>query len=188
MKKDAVLLGRIGILLPAALVVPLLNNLAGIGLIVLLLLSHYYFAKVYEKPLIFRAALAGYMLHVILSAVFIFFVFKSLLSQEADSLVAGFKQLSEGFFGARIFPGSIQIVFLIIALVIGFVLIYISLRSLSKATDVKYFNIAGLLYLIGSAGLLIYYIGIIVMLAGWIFHIIAYFSVKPEREMQNEAV
>ncbi|WP_176694095.1 hypothetical protein [Anaerophaga thermohalophila] len=53
MKKQAITLGRIGILLPIAAIIPIINMFVGIAVIVLLLMSHNYFSKVYEKPLIF---------------------------------------------------------------------------------------------------------------------------------------
>ncbi|MBS3775681.1 MAG: hypothetical protein KGY70_10865, partial [Bacteroidales bacterium] len=59
MKSQAITLGRIGILLPIAIIIPFLGALAGLASMILLLFSHYYFAKAYEKPEIFKKALTG---------------------------------------------------------------------------------------------------------------------------------
>ncbi len=57
MKKQAITLGRIGILLPIAIIIPFLGAFAGLATIVLLLISHYYLSKTYEEPEIFNMSI-----------------------------------------------------------------------------------------------------------------------------------
>ncbi len=185
MKQQAVNLGRIGILLPLAFFIPVLNNFANLASIVLLLISHYRFSRIYNKPIIFNAALAGYIIQVLLTALFMFILVKTLVFKDGASAVEAFMSFIDAFAIGNMFPTSSRVVLMIVAVAIGFLFIYFSLRSLSQATGVKYFNIAGLLYLIGSLGLLIYYAGIVLIFVAWIFHIIAYFSVKAEPEEQS---
>lgn len=69
MKKQAINLGRIGILLPLAFIIPFLNAFAGIASLVLILMSQNYFSKHYGKPEIFKKTLMALLskLLVILS-------------------------------------------------------------------------------------------------------------------------
>ncbi|MCF8330916.1 MAG: hypothetical protein K9H84_00535 [Bacteroidales bacterium] len=64
MKRQAITLGRVGILLPIASFIPVLGQLAGIAAQVLLLISHNYFSKIYEEPGIFKNALTGFIVQI----------------------------------------------------------------------------------------------------------------------------
>ncbi|MCF8330917.1 MAG: DUF996 domain-containing protein [Bacteroidales bacterium] len=65
-------------------------------------------------------------------------------------------------------------------MIIGFYFLYKALVSLAEKTNVKHFKTAGLLYFIGAIGMIVFFLGSIVIFAAWIFHIIAYFTIPQE--------
>ena len=77
----------------------------------------------------------------------------------------------------------------VLAWIVGiFFAIYVSrsLEALAKITGEKMFNTAGLLIFIGAI-LTIIFLGIIVSFIGWIYLIIAFFSLPDELELEEVA-
>jgi uncharacterized membrane protein len=143
MKKQAITLGRIGILLPIASIIGMI--IIGIG--------------------------AG----------------SAFLTMSAD----GFDPENIQQLMTVIFESGLTIIggLLIVAgAIIGSYFIFQALKVLAAESGVKQFRIAGLLYFIGSIGLLLFGIGAIVSFIGWIIHIVAYFSIQAEDSIVEEAV
>ena len=184
MKGQAITLGRIGILLPIAVIIPFLGPLAQIGALVLLLFSHYYFSKSYEKPEIFKKALIGTIIVVagnVIGGIFIAIGVGTAIFTSADT---GLNMSNYQEIMGQIFGGGMSIFGLIIMLAAGIVGVYFifkSLQVLGETTNINLFKTAGLLYLIGIISSIIL-VGFFVVFAGWILHVIAYFSLRQEQE------
>jgi uncharacterized membrane protein len=186
MKKQAITLGRIGILLPIATIIPFINIFVGIAVIVLLLMSHNYFSKVYEKPLIFKKVLIGTIIEIAANIIG-WIIFAVAIGSAALSLSSGgevdadyFQKITSVLFesAATIIGGII----ILAGLIIGFYFIWQGMKLLAEQTGVKLFNTAGMLYFIGSIGTIIFGLGFIVIFAGWIVHIVAYFTVQSDEK------
>jgi len=184
MKGQAITLGRIGILLPIAIIIPFLGPLAQIGALVLLLFSHYYFSKAYDKPEIFRKALIGTIIVVagnVIGGIFIAIGVGTAIftSAETGLDISNYQEIM-----GQIFGGGMSIFGLIILLAAGIVGVYFvfkSMQTLAAETGINLFKTAGLLYLIGIITTIIV-AGFFVIFAGWILHVIAYFSLRQEQE------
>jgi len=184
MKRQAITLGRVGILLPIAIIIPFLGSLAGLAAMILLVLSHYYFSKFYEQPVIFRKALIGTVIQVagniIGSIIIVMAVGSALFSFSGDGGVdyTNYQEMASLLFdsGLTIF-GTVII---LAGLIVGFYFVYTAMASLAEKTGVKLFKTAGLLYFIGAIGIIVFFLGFIVMFAAWIIHVVAYFSIQYE--------
>ncbi len=185
MKKQAITLGRVGILLPIASIIPVLGTLAGLASLVLLLLSHYNFSKVYTRPGIFNNALIGFIVQIggniiggAIIAVGVGTAAVSLSGSGMDSM--GFQYIKSIIFESGLtISGAILI---LAGLIVGFYFIFNALKTLAEQSGVKLFRTAGLLYFIGAIGIIVFFLGFLVIIAAWIIHIIAYFSVPTENE------
>lgn len=185
MKSQAITLGRVGILLPVAAIIPLIGFLGGLAALVLLLISHYYFSKVYEKPDVFNNSLTGTIIYVganliggIIIAIAVGATAVSLSLQDPETLKI--PEITSLIFGSGATIAGALI--MLAGSIVGFYFIYKALSVLAGQTDVKLFKTAGLLYFIGSIALVLFFVGSLVIFAGWIIHIIAYFSLPYENE------
>jgi uncharacterized membrane protein len=184
MKKQAINLGRVGILLPVAAIIPFIGPLAGLAALVLLLMSHHYFSKFYEKPEIFKKALIGLIIPVaadLVGGIIIVIAVGSAIISGAGSDVEkspDFQQIASLIFesGATIVGALI----ILIGSIIGYYFYFQALKVLAEKSGLKLFHTAGLLYFIGAIGIFVFFIGFLVMIAGWIVHIVAYFSLHAE--------
>ncbi len=181
--KQAVTLGRIGILLPIASIIPILGALAGLASLVLLVLSHYNFSKVYDKAGIFKKALTGFIVQIggniiggIIIAIGVGTAAVSLSADGPESL--GLQQVKNLIFesGLTIFGA----IFILVGLIVGFYFLFEALKELAEQTEIKLFKTAGLLYFIGAISIIVFFIGFLIIFVAWIIHIIAYFSVPLE--------
>jgi len=189
MRKQAITLGRIGILLPIASLIPFIGTLAGLAVMVLLLFSHYYFSKVFEKPDIFKNALIGTIITVatnILGFILLFVAVGSAIFSLSGGSMESFEieQIQKILFesGLTIFAGIVMLA----GLIVGYYFIYQSLISLANVSGIKHFKTAGLLYFIGSILILLFFLGFLVIFVAWILHIVAYFSIQPQGETAKE--
>lgn len=188
MRNQAITLGRIGILLPIAMIIPFLGTLAGLAAMVLLLISHYNFSKAYDAPPIFRNALTGTIIMIVGNIVgFILIGIGVGMSAFTSQNGIDPSQLQEIYLliiesGLAIFGAII----LLAAAIIGYYFIFQSLKELAAKTGVNFFRTAGMLYFIGAIASIILVGGIVVIVA-WILHIIAYFSVNPEQQAATTA-
>ncbi|MGM0375737.1 MAG: DUF996 domain-containing protein [Bacteroidota bacterium] len=182
MRKQAITLGRVGILLPIAAIIPFLGTLAGLAAIILLLFSHHYFSKFYQKPAIFNKALIGSIVmiagNIIGGAIFVAAMFSSVGS--VDSM----QDVNIQNMASRIFDSGLTILGAVVMLagaIIGSYFLFQGLKVLAAESGMNHFRTAGLLYFIGAIASVIV-IGFLVFLVGWVFHIVAYFSIQPETE------
>jgi len=184
MKGQAITLGRIGILLPIAVIIPFLGALAGLASMILLLFSHYYFTQAYEKPEIFKKALTGTIIVVagnIIGGIFITIGLGTALFTSADTGMdlSNYQELMGQIFGSGI--SIFGAIIMLAAGIVGIFFVFKSLQTLAAQTNIKLFRTAGLLYLIGVVTTIIF-VGGIIIFVGWILHIIAYFSMQPEKQ------
>lgn len=184
MKGQAITLGRIGILLPIAVIIPFLGALAGLASMILLLFSHYYFTKAYEKPEIFKKALTGTIITVagnIIGGIFITIGLGTAIftSAETGMDLSNYQELMGKIFGSGI--SIFGAIIMLAAGIVGIFFVFKSLQTLAAETNIKLFRTAGLLYLIGVITTIIF-VGGIVIFVGWILHIIAYFTMQPEKQ------
>ncbi|MEA3449319.1 MAG: DUF996 domain-containing protein [Bacteroidota bacterium] len=213
MKKQAVNLGRIGILLPIAAIIPYLGNLAGLGALILLLISFHNFSKFYETPAIFNKALVGFILPIAGSI-----VGGIILAITAASAVFSVASAGESSFNVEVLSKvfakssvsiSVAAIIMLASSVIGLYFLLKSMKMLTEKSGIKHFKTAGSLYYIGMIVTTIIFvvimvlffipsvdmspflaflllIGSIIMLVGWIFHIIAYFTIKTDEELPEK--
>ncbi len=191
MKKQAITLGRVGILLPIAGLIPFIGFIPGLAAMILLLFSHHYFSKVYGSPDIFKNALIGTIVPVVANIVggiiIAIAVGSAAFSLSPEEMESGNIQKMTSL----IFESGITIFAAIIILagtIIGFYYIFQSLKILAEKSGVNYFRTAGLLYFVGAIGIVVFFIGFLVMLAAWIIHIIAYFTIQPEESVTEQNV
>lgn len=185
MKRQAITLGRVGILLPIAIIIPILGSLAGLAAMILLVVSHYYFSKFYEKPIIFKNALIGTIVQVagnligwIIMALAVGSALFSFSGEGVD--YTNYQEIA-----ALIFDSGLTIfgtIIILAGMIVGFYFVYKALVSLAQQTGVKLFKTAGLLYFIGAIGVIVFFLGFIVIFAAWIVHVVAYFSIQYENK------
>ena len=183
MKKQAIELGQIGILLPLAAFIPFLGIPAYLASTILLLISHNTFAKYYKVPAIFNQALTGALITIIGNAIGIVLIVVGISPLIMNVTGPGeiqnnFDEIFSLIFGSGLFIASIILIF--ISTILGYYFWFQSLRLLAKKTEVDYFRIAGLLYFIGAITSIIL-VGGLIILAAWIIHVVAYFNIQPEK-------
>ncbi|MGM0613778.1 MAG: DUF996 domain-containing protein, partial [Bacteroidota bacterium] len=163
-------------------------SLAGIAALVLLVISHYYFSKFYEKPDIFKNALIGTIVQVagnIIGGIIITVAVGSALFTVSGD---GFDYSNYQDIIGLVFESGLTIfgaLIIIAGMIVGLYFVYKALVSLFEQTGIKLFKTAGLLYFIGAIGIIVFFLGFLVILAAWIIHIIAYFSIPLEGETQG---
>ena len=183
MKNQAINLGRIGILLPIAAIflfwIPLIGQLIGLAPIVLLLISHHKFSGLYGKDVIFKNILIGVIVSFVGSLIGGLIIGASAIS----ALVGmGDPAAADISFGDLFSGVSILGVIIILAgMIIGVYFVFQALKTLAEETGVKYFKTAGLLYFIGAITMIIFGLGGLIAFVGWIFHIIAYFTIQTDK-------
>lgn len=170
--------------MPIAVIIPFLGPLAQLGALVLLLFSHFYFSKSYEKPEIFRKALIGTIIVVAGNVIGGIFILIGVGTAVFTSAETGLNMSDYQEIMGQIFGGGMSIFGLIILLaaaIVGVYFVFKSLQALAAETGINLFKTAGLLYLIGIITTVIL-VGGLVIFAGWILHVIAYFSMRQEQE------
>lgn len=190
MKKQAITLGRIGILLPVLLPItsvilsiPYINSVVGLAFAVLLMISHYHFSKIYKNPAIFSKALTGTIIHIAGNLAGGILLTVGLVDTSLGMLESTFDIAK-----ALIFENALTITgtaVMLVGFIIAYYFIFKALENLASKTGIKLFRTAGLLYFIGAIAMIIFFIGSLVILVAWIIHIIAYFTIQPEAETET---
>ncbi|WP_291860068.1 DUF996 domain-containing protein [Marinilabilia sp.] len=191
MKKQAITLGRIGILLPIASLIPLLGSVAGLAALILLLMSHHQFSKAYENPPIFKKALIGFLIPVIVNIVGMVIIVIGAGSAFLTLTGDGFDPENIQQIMTLLFESGVTIVGLLLILIgtiVGNYFIFQALKALAASSGVNTFKTAGLLYFIGAIGLILFGLGILVAIVAWIIHVVAYFSIQAEEPITEQAV
>ncbi|MGC9332297.1 MAG: DUF996 domain-containing protein [Bacteroidales bacterium] len=214
MKKQAVNLGRIGILLPIAAIIPYLGNLAGLGALILLLISFHNFSKFYETPAIFNKALVGFILPIagsIVGGIILAITAVSAVSSVTKAGETSFSNLENlgNMFAQSSVSISVAAIIMLAASIIGLYFLLKSMKMLTEKSGIKHFKTAGSLYFIGMIVTTIIFavimvlffmpsvdispfiaflllIGCVINLIGWIFHIIAYFTIKTDEKLPEK--
>lgn len=183
MKNQAINLGRIGILLPIAVIflfwIPVIGQLIGLAPIVLLLISHHKFSGVYGKDVIFKNLLIGaiiYIIGLIIGGLIIGAGAIGALAGMGDPTAADIS-FSDLFAGTSI----LGVIIMLAGMIVGVYYVFQSLKSLAEESGVKHFKTAGLLYFIGAITVIIFGLGGLVAFVGWIFHIVALFTIQTEK-------
>lgn len=185
MRKEALTLGRIGILLPILVIIPFIGVLAGLAAMVLLLMSFYKFSKLYQKPVIFNGPLTAFLVQI--GANFLGAIIIGAAVGFAAFSGSGTEELpSKGFTEAynMLFSSAFALVGLAISLIGAIVAAYFlsrSLKTLAEESGVNQFKLAGNLYLIGAITCIIL-VGLFIAFAAWIVHIVALFTMKEHEE------
>ncbi|MCF8217374.1 MAG: DUF996 domain-containing protein [Bacteroidales bacterium] len=183
MKKQAIELGQIGILLPLAAFIPFLGIPAYLASTIMVLISHNLFAKYYKLPAIFNQALTGALITIIGAAVGLILIIVSVLpfifnTIQTEGIQNNMDDLLTLIFGSGVLIGAM--VLILLSTILGYYFWFQSLKMLAQKTGVDYFRIAGLLYFIGALTSVIL-IGSLFIIAAWIIHIVAYFNIPTEK-------
>ena len=188
MRKQAITLGRVGILLPIGAIIPVVGILAGLAAVILLLISHNYFAKTYESPRIFNQALTGTIIMIAGNLLGVILLVLG-IGMAAFTASDGFDPSNITQVYSMVFNSGIAIFGAVIwfaAGIIGYWFIFQAMKELSLRSGVSYFRTAGLLYFIGAIATIVLIGGIVIFIA-WIIHIVAYFSILPKNQKFSEA-
>ncbi len=187
MRRQAITLGRVGVLLPIGVIIPFVGILAGLAAIILLLISHNYFSKTYESPRIFNQALTGTIIMIAGNFLGVILIIVG-VGMAAFTASDGLDPSNVTQVYSMVFNSGIAILGALILLaagIIGYWFIFQSMKELALRSGVSYFRTAGLLYFIGAIATIVLIGGIVIFIA-WIIHIVAYFSILPENEQVAE--
>ncbi len=183
MKNQAINLGRVGILLPIAVIflfwIPILGQLVGLAPIVLLLISHHKFSSLYGKDVIFKNLLIGAIISFVGAL-----IGGLIIGAGAIGALAGMSDPAAADIAfSDLFAGTsiIGTIIMLAGMIIGVYFVFKALKVLAEESGVKHFKTAGLLYFIGAITAIIFGIGLLVSFVGWIFHIVAYFSIQTDK-------
>ena len=174
------MLGGIGSILMLLVFMPeTVATLLGIVGIVLLLISMYQLSNILGKPSIFKKVLMGFILNIV-STVMAF----------AFGLMAGISSFTSirGETGAIPRLGLGVIVAIIVAYAISLAAFYFFKEAydiLAQATAHNLFKIAGLLLFIGGITTILFGLGILLIIVGYIVLAVAFFTAPNEVEVQG---
>ena len=183
MKNQAINLGRIGILSPIAVIflfwIPVFGQVLFLAPTVLLLISHHKFSGLYGKDVIFKNLLIGAIVSFIGSL-----IGGLIIGAGAIGALAGMGDTAAADFSfGDLFSGTsiLGVIIILAGMIVGVYFVFQALKSLAEESGVKHFKTAGLLYFIGAITMIIFGLGGLIAFVGWIFHIVAYFTIQTEK-------
>jgi len=174
------MLGGIGSILILLVFMPgTVATLLGIVGFVLWLISMYQLSNILRKPSIFQKVLIGFVLNI--GSTVIAFAF---------GLMAGISSFTSirGETGAIFGLGLGVIVAIIVAYAIGIAAFYFykeAYEILAQATAHNLFKIAGLLLFIGAITTILFGLGLLLIIVGYIVLAVAFFTAPNEVEVQG---
>jgi uncharacterized membrane protein len=201
--KTAKLMGGIGAILTLFIVIPVIGWLLGIAGLVLVLISVKTISDLTKEHKIFTNYLVAAILSFVGSLTLLFGGAALIFTVFGDGTrnfamgpgMMGHKLFGEGIMGSGIWkewqPGGAIIGIIILILVVLAILIIgsyftkSSFDKISEKTGEKNFKTAGLLIFLGSILLVLFGAGVIILLVGVIFEIIAFFSL-PDKLAEPE--
>jgi uncharacterized membrane protein len=201
--KTAKLMGGIGAILTLFIVIPVIGWLLGIAGLVLVLISVKTISDLTKEHKIFTNYLVAAILSFVGSLTLLFGGAALIFTVFGDGTrnfamgpgMMAHKLFGEGIMGSGIWkewqPGGAIIGIIILILVVLAILIIgsyftkSSFDKISEKTGEKNFKTAGLLIFLGSILLVLFGAGVIVLLVGVIFEIIAFFSL-PDKLAEPE--
>ena len=191
MKKQALNLAKVGILLFLGAIIPYIGSIFPIAAGIILLIAYSKFSKYYRDNAIFNQCLAGFITSyagsiisfgLIIGGLVGTFMGMEEIRSEPEKIV---EKVVEN--PGLLFSSSLVVIGLVLGFLVSVVSNYFYFnanKQLSIATGEKLFNTAGLLYFIGAV-LNIILIGVAVTLIGYVVHIVAIFSLEPEEIPQE---
>ena len=192
MRKQAVILGRIGILLPFGGFIPIrfLNLLFPVAGTILILIAFHKFSKLFENDKVFNYQILAFIINLIGFAIgFSLMIIgiqdiiqtwgKPLTTDPINGLFAILKVM----FTDPFVVAGISIIY--IASVISTYMSFKAYELLAEYTGVEFFRKAGFLNFIGAVLNLII-IGFVLQLTAKILYIVAYFTLEPEVQSEDE--
>jgi uncharacterized membrane protein len=174
------MLGGIGSILILLVFMPgTVATLLGIVGVVLWFISIYQLSNILRKPSIFQKVLIGFILNI--GSTVIAFAF---------GLMAGISSLTSirGETGAIFGLGLGVIVAIIVAYAISLAAFYFykeAYEILAQATTHNLFKIAGLLMFIGAITIILFGLGLLLIIVGYIVLAVAFFTAPNEVEVQG---
>jgi len=173
------MLGGIGSILILLSFIPEIGTLLGIVGIVLWLISMYQLSNILGKPSIFQKVLIGFILNI-----------GSMVIAFAFGLTAGIASFTSmrNETGAILGLGLGVIVAIIVAYAISLAAFYFYKEAydiLAQATAHNLFKIAGLLMFIGAITTILFGLGLLLIIVGYIVLAVAFFTAPNEVEVQG---
>jgi len=173
------MLGGIGSILILLAFIPGIGTLLGIVGIVLWLISMYQLSNILGKPSIFQKVLIGFILNI-----------GSMVIAFAFGLTAGIASFTSmrNETGAILGLGLGVIVAIIVAYAISLAAFYFYKEAydiLAQATAHNLFKIAGLLMFIGAITTILFGLGLLLIIVGYIVLAVAFFTAPNEVEVQG---
>jgi len=160
--------GGIGVILSVLGIVPKVGILLSIVSGVLLIVSIYQISNMLKKPAIFNKFIIGFVLGLIIRIIALFFRFVG---------IRMFSGMSIGMFAT-----------IILVYILAVASTYFSKQAysmLANALHHKLFSTAGLLMFIGAITIILFGLGLILILIGWIILVVAFFTAPEEVEANN---
>jgi uncharacterized membrane protein len=173
------MLGGIGSILILLGWIPEIGILLSIAGVVLWLISIYQLSNILGKPSIFKNVLIGFVLNIVGTVIFFAFVLMALIP-----LLVSPKNEAGAILGL-----GLGVVFaIIVAYAISLVAFYFykeAYEILAQATAHNLFKIAGLLMFIGAITIILFGLGALLIIVGYIALVVAFFTAPNEVEVQG---
>jgi len=174
------MLGGIGSILILLVIMPrTLTTLLGIVGVVLWLISMYQLSNMLRKPSIFQKVLIGFILNIVGTVIAFAFGLMTGVSLFASA---------RGETGAILGLGLGVVVAIIVAYAISLAAFYFYKEAydiLAQATVHNLFKIAGLLMFIGAITIILFGLGALLIIVGYIVLAVAFFTAPNEVEVQS---
>ncbi len=175
-------LGGVGSLLVFLNFMPGMGMLFGIIGVILWLISIYQIGSKIKKPEIFNKVIISFTLEVLAWTIALTFGLMSLIGFFAFSGFIGEEERLSFSMGIGVF------IALLVAYLISIVSAYFykeAYKILASATNHNLFSTAGLFMYIGAITLILFGIGFIIRIVGWIILAVAFFTAPDEVEVRT---
>jgi len=173
------MLGGIGSILILLVIIPeTVATLLGIVGVVLWFISIYQLSNILEKPSVFKKVLIGFVLNIVGTVIAFAFGLMSGISLSA---------YVRGETGATFGLGLLAVA-IIVAYAISLAAFYFYKEAfdiLAQATTHNLFKIAGLLMFIGAITIILFGLGLLLIIVGYIVLAVAFFTAPNEVEVQG---
>lgn len=170
--KNAKILGGVGAILMFGILFKRFGSFLTIVGVILTLIALKEISDKFKKPEIFSNYLVAFILHIVSTLLIIFSAVSAILSL---AFIFSFR------WGFHLGIGTIILLLFVYAImVVSGYFVKKSFEGVADATGVSYFRTAGLLIFIGAILLILFLLGGIVALVGYVFEIVAFFSLPDQ--------
>lgn len=177
--KNAKLLGGIGAILMFGVLLRKVGVFLSIAGVVLTLIALKEIASKFNKPSIFNNYLIAFVLHVASSIILLF--------SSIASIISFFFIIFNFRFGIRLGAGFIILLLVLYGLyIVSGYFVKKSFDEIAEVTNISHFRTAGLLIFLGAILLILFGLGGIIVLIGYVFEIIAFFTLPDKIELPQE--